>query len=108
MKNFLGMAIFLASISTQAATVKVTSFGYVRSTHNLLNPLAELCGEVEVASATGPTFLNILVDPGSRRPASYNTFADKDGKFCIALVTYRGQVDITIVGENESKKASIK
>jgi hypothetical protein len=50
----------------------------------------------------------VIVDPGSRRPATYNTIAGSNGKFCIQVVTYRGTADVEIMGEKKSLRVEIK
>lgn len=100
------LATFLISSSAFAATVKVTSFAYVRI-GNTTNPLAELCGKVEGADKS-PTFIKVLVDPGSKDPASYNTLADDKGNFCLPVLTYRGTADVSIIGEASSLKVEIQ
>ncbi len=71
------------------------------------NPLAELCGMVEGATAS-PSFVRVLVDPKSKNPASYNTLAGIDGKFCLAVITYRGTADVSVIGAKETTKAEAK
>lgn len=107
MKMILGMALFALSVSTFAASVKVTSFNYIRTSNDYYSPLAELCGVVDGATAS-PTFINAKIDPKSKNPGSYNTIADADGKFCLAVITFRGQADVTVMGEKEITTASIK
>lgn len=108
MKLLVAMALFISSLSVFAASVKVTSFNYVRTGPNDMgNPLAELCGVVEGAQKS-PTFVNVLIDPKSKNPGSYNTLAGVDGKFCIAVITFRGTADVSVIGEKEVLKASIK
>lgn len=94
----------LFSFSTFAATVKVTSFYFIR---NGGDPLAELCGLVEGGNST-PTFIRVLVDPKSNRQASYNTLAGPDGKFCLGLITYRGTAEVTLMEENVTTEAFIR
>jgi len=107
MKNTLSLLICLFSVSAFSSSVKVTSFNQVRINETFNNPIAELCGQVE--SPTGPqTFITIIVDPGSRRPATYNTIAGPNGKFCLQLVTYRGTADVTIMGEKKSLRVEIR
>lgn len=107
MKTFLAMAVLVSSVTSFAATVKVTSFNYIRTSNELNSPLAELCGLVEGA-ADAPSFVRILVDPKSKNPASYNTVAGTDGKFCMAVITFRGTADVSVMGAKESVKASVK
>lgn len=107
MKKFMALAFLVSSVSSFAASVKVTSFNYVSTQNDIHNPLAELCGLVDGAT-TSPVFLSIVVDPKSRRPATYNTLADANGKFCIAVITYRGQADVSLIGTNTSASALIQ
>ncbi len=106
MKTFLATSLFLASLSTFAASVKVTSFDYIRNQGDSVHPLAELCGKVE--GGTTPSFVRVQVDPKANNPASYNTVAGADGKFCIAVITYRGSAELSLIGENASTMALIK
>ncbi len=107
MKTFLAMALLVSSVSSFAATVKVTSFNYIRTSTDMNSPLAELCGTVEGA-ASSPSFIRVLVDPKSKNPASYNTLAGVDGKFCLAVITFRGNAEATVMGSKESTRASVK
>ena len=108
MKTFLAMALLVSSVSAFSASVKVTSFNYIRTSANDMNsPLAELCGLVEGATAA-PSFIRVLVDPKSKNPASYNTLAGADGKFCLAVITFRGTADVSVMGAMVSTKASAK
>jgi hypothetical protein len=93
---------FLTSV-TYAATVKITSFDYVRSGQYY----AELCGIVNGATMI-QTNVRILVDSKGNKPAVYNTFAGADGKFCIALITYRGEAEANIFGESTKVLSTIK
>jgi hypothetical protein len=100
-------ALFVSAASF-AATVKVTSFNYVLSgASSPFNPLAELCGVVE-GSTSSPTFVHALIDVRSKNPGSYNTVADRDGKFCLAVITYRGTADVTVLDEEGVTNAFIK
>ena len=108
MKTFLAMALFVSSVSAFSASVKITSFNYIRTSANDMNsPLAELCGLVEGASAA-PSFVRVLVDPKSKNPGAYNTVAGVDGKFCIAVITFRGTADVSVIGEKKSILAQVK
>lgn len=101
------MALLVSSFSAMSATVKVTSFNFVRTSNDVRSPLAELCGKVEGA-ASSPSFIHVSVDPKSNNPASYNTLAGADGKFCIAVITYRGSADVTVMGESKAITAEIQ
>lgn len=98
MKSIMAVALLVSSVSAFSASVKITSFNYIRTSPNMTAPLAELCGSVEGAT-TSPSFVNVKVDPTTGRPANYNTFAGADGKFCVAVITYRGTADVSMVGE---------
>ena len=107
MKKFIALALLVFSFASIAVTVKVTSFNYVRNQNDLYHPLAELCGLVEGATSA-PSFVQVLVDPKSKEPASYNTIAGKDGKFCLAVITFRGNAEVSLMNENASTEALIK
>ncbi len=107
MKKFIVFALLVFSFASMAASVKVTSFNYVRNQNDLYHPLAELCGLVEGATST-PSFVQVLVDPKSKEPASYNTIAGKDGKFCVAVITFRGNAEVNLINETASTEAFIK
>lgn len=100
MKKFIAIAGVLASASAFAGSVKITSFTYATSTSKI--PLAELCGVVE--GGVAPSFVEVKVDPQSPKAATYNTVAGADGKFCLAVVTYRGTADVALFG---GKKVSV-
>lgn len=108
MKSIIAIAALLLSVSSFAATIKITSFNYVRTNQeNYPSPLAELCGQVSGATSS-PTFINVKVDPSNSNPASYNTFAGVDGKFCVAVITFRGRAEATVIGGSKSVKAQIQ
>jgi hypothetical protein len=107
MKTIVAVALLALSLSSIAATVKVTSFNYVRNQGDMNHPLAELCGRVEGATSS-PTFLNVKVDPKSNNPASYNTLAGADGKFCLAVITFRGNAEVSVMGDAASTEALVK
>ena len=102
MKKILGLACLFASVSAFSATVKITSFNYLR-TGDVHGPLAEICGAVE--GATAMTFVKVMIDPKASKPAYYNTVVDTDGKFCLVVATYHGTADVSIIG---GAKASAK
>lgn len=101
MKKILAFSLLLSSFSAFSASVKVTSFRYVRIASEINHPLAELCGLVSDATSF-PTFVKVLIDPKSKGPASYNTIAGKDGKFCLAVITYHGNAEVSVLGEGSS------
>lgn len=107
MKTVMAIALLVSSVQAFSASVKITSFNYVRTSTNFNSNLAELCGRVEGAT-TSPTFINVKVDPKNNSYASYNTLAGPDGKFCLALITYRGTAEASLIGENVKTSASIK
>jgi hypothetical protein len=107
MKKILALCLLISSFSVFSASVKVTSFNYVRNANDLYHPLAELCGIVTEATSF-PTFIKVTVDPKSGKPASYNTLAGQDGKFCMAVITYRGSAEVSIIGENSTTEALVK
>lgn len=101
MKKIFGLVALVASVSVSAASVKITSFNYIRTTTEAYHaPLAELCGTVE--GATGMTFVKVVVDHTSNKPANYNTVVDADGKFCMAVITYRGTAEAHVMGAKAS------
>ena len=106
MKKFIALALTLSALNLGAATVKITRFNLVNIADDLDHPVAELCGKVE--GSTKVEFIKILVDQGSRRPSTYNTLSDEKGNFCMALVTYRGSAEVSIIGQNNPVKAELK
>lgn len=86
-------AIFLLSSFSALADVKVTSFYFVNGNQHL----AEICGVVE--GATAPAFVNLKIDYRGNRPASYNAVTSADGKFCQAVITFRGEAQASVVGQ---------
>ena len=93
-KSFVLMSLFLLSfpVFAVATEVKITSFIYTANNANL----AELCGTV--SNATGAkTFVQIVVDSGSKHPATYNTFAGQDGHFCMMVTTYTGEAAASVI-----------
>ena len=81
----LSLALISFNAFAEAPSVKITSYVYV----NQERKVAELCGVVSNATTT-PTFVQITVDETSKRPATYNTWAGADGKFCTVVVSYYG------------------
>ncbi len=106
MKKILAVVCLLSSVSAMAATVKINSFNYIRTSPDLMSPLAELCGTVEGATAA-PAFIQVVVDHKSSKPAYYNTMAGANGKFCTAVITYRGTAEAVLIG-GEKATATIK
>lgn len=93
--KFLIMTALVLSANAFAASVKITSFNYIRSGE----ALAELCGTVSDATAS-PSFVRVSIDHTSNRPATYNTLTDDAGKFCVAVVTYRGTAAASVMNQN--------
>lgn len=106
MKYTLGFICLLASFSALSATVKITSFTLVRIGETLNHPVAELCGKVE-GSTKAVDFLKVTVDAGSRRPANYNTLSDDKGNFCLTVITYRGNAEVSIMGQEGTAQAAL-
>lgn len=103
MKILLSIGLLTFSFLAMSSTVKITSFYRVDNNDNL----AELCGKVlEVKKV--PTFIKVIADPNSPRPASYNTVADENGKFCIIIMTLRGSADASVMNESASTNAILK
>ncbi len=103
MKNFIVLATLVLSTSAFAASIKITSFTLVRSG----DPTAELCGVVS-ETIDVPTFVRVIVDQRSNRPGIYNAVAGADGKFCLAVITYRGTAEASVFGEPETKEATLR
>lgn len=83
--TFLISLFIVSSVFASEPTVKITSFVY----NGQDKRAAELCGIV-FDQTTTPTFVQVVVDQTTNRPANYNTLVGPDGKFCIAVVTFRG------------------
>ena len=107
MKSFLAAFLLVSSVSAFSATVKVTSFNFIRTSQDMISPLAELCGIVEGATAS-PSFVSVKVDPKTNNSASYNTLAGSEGKFCVAVITYRGTAEVSLMGAQLSELATAK
>lgn len=105
MKKFLFAALMVSSLPIFAASVKITSFYVVNNDPSYYH--AELCGLVEGAT-TNPTFVKVLVDPRRNRPATYNTLAGADGKFCVAVVTYSRIAQVSIIGDEKAAPVTAK
>lgn len=84
-KLMMTLVLGLLSTTAMAATVKITSYVYV----NKERRVAEICGVVS-ESETPTTFIQIIVDDKSKRPATYNTLAGPNGKFCTLVNTFHG------------------
>jgi hypothetical protein len=106
MKYALGFLCLLASMSALSGEVKITSFTLVRIGDSMNHPVAELCGKVE-GSSKPLEFLKVTVDAGSRRPGHYNTIADDKGNFCLTVITYRGNAEVRIIGQEGSVKSQL-
>lgn len=79
-------ALSLMSFAAMAETsVTITSYIYT----NQERKVAELCGVVK-DSPTPVTNVQVVVDYNSKRPATYNTIAGADGKFCTVVISYYG------------------
>ena len=103
MKTFIAAILAFASVSAIAGSVKITSFVYATSTSKI--PLAEICGTVE--GVTAPAFVQVTIDPNGNKGASYNTYAGTNGKFCMAVVTYQGNAEVSLLS-GEKTEASIR
>jgi hypothetical protein len=106
MKSVLALALLVFSFSTIAATVKITSCQYIRTSNDMASLLAELCGLVE--GGASPSFVRILVDHKTNKPATYNTVAGADGKFCATVTTYRGTAEVSRFGEKSVVTAKVE
>lgn len=99
MKSILALALLTLSVSAFSATVKITSFQFIRTSNDVMAPLAELCGVVEGAVGTTPSYVSAKIDVKSNKPAYYNTITGTDGKFCMAVITYRGTAEVSLMGQ---------
>jgi P pilus assembly chaperone PapD len=84
-KLLIALVFSLLSVSAFAADIKITSFNYNGSERRG----AEICGVVSNMTET-PTYVQVVVDYNSKRPATYNTIVGADGNFCLAVVSYYG------------------
>lgn len=101
MKKMMMLGLVVFSTYASAASVRITSFLRVGSTDNM----AELCGKL-IETRPTPTFIKVVSDYNSSRPAIYNTVADESGKFCILIMTIRGSATAGIFGETSPAKAT--
>lgn len=62
--------------------------------------VAELCGRVTNAPAAGLVAVHIVVDEKTDSPSHYNVMVGNEGKFCAAVVTYRGTAIASIRRSN--------
>lgn len=92
--TLLGLSLAFNSI---AAEIKITSFRYVSNGQYI----AELCGIV-LNPANNVNYVKVLSDPRGN-VGTYNTIAGKDGKFCLTLVSYRGEAYVNLLNEVDSK-----
>ena len=99
-KIILTLVITVLAFAIEASDIKVTSFRSISIGEILDHPMAELCGKVSDHSSY-PAFVKIISDPNSRNPGIYNTLTDENGAFCVTLVTYRGSVDVGIIGQSQ-------
>lgn len=95
MKLVFMALVLLSQIAQASDSVKITSFYFLQNGTNP-NPAAELCG-VLTAPTGKPELVKVTVDGNSKNPATYNTWAGKDGKFCLVLATYAGKADAELV-----------
>ena len=93
MRNLLVIsAMSLMSFAALAeTTVQITSYIYT----NQERKVAELCGVVKEATTT-PTYVQVIVDYNSKRPATYNTLAGADGKFCTVVISHYGTAQASV------------
>jgi hypothetical protein len=106
MKIIFAFALLSSVALAQAASVKVTSFNYIR-TSNSFTTLAELCGHVDGATSA-PSFVKVHVDPRTNNPGTYNTMAGKDGKFCVVVNTFRGTAEVSLLDAEGSVATQAK
>lgn len=107
MKKLIIASLLLTS-QVFAASVNITSFNYINTTRGTqgLNVLAEICGTVEGATSH-PSYVRIVSDYNTNRPAVYNTLAGEDGKFCMAIITFRGTAQTTVMGSKKAVNSQI-
>ena len=101
------IVILISLISTVALAeepqVKLTSFlGAGNQTRS-----AEVCGTVSGVQAA--TLVRVTVDYDGNHPGVYNVIADTDGKFCVAVVTFRRTANASVrVLNSEIKSAPMR
>lgn len=91
MKSIVTALFLLGSTAIAADSVKITSFYYLETGSNR-SPAAELCG-VLIQPTGKSEMVTITSDPKGKTPGIYNTFTNKDGKFCSVIATYSGSAD---------------
>ena len=93
MKTLIFVLTFFAAVSaTASASITVKSFQYIDGK----KPHAELCGFVNAVTTT-PTLIRMVVDPRGK-PGVYNTVAGTDGNFCLTLISYTGEAELSVFG----------
>lgn len=97
-----GLLSWGTAVSVYAAEepkVEITSFVFA----GMNTRASELCGKV-TGSSSEWNAVRVTVDPNTNRPGIYNTLAGKDGKFCVAVVSYSGLATAAI-GWGSDKEA---
>lgn len=90
---FVASLVSLVSLSAIAApSVEVVSYVYDNAHSNV----AELCGRA--SGITSTTVVHALIDVDGKHPANYNTVVDRDGLFCLTVLTYRGTAALELGG----------
>lgn len=83
--SLMASTAFADISADSSAGIKITSYTYI----NQERKVAELCGVV-LSPSTPATNVQVIVDYNTKRPATYNTLAGPDGRFCTVVITYYG------------------
>lgn len=97
-RNLMLCGLFLLANGAYADsnTIEITSFQSSSRPAYQYTYSAEVCGKVTYADPAGHQHMHLRVstDYNSRNPSHYNTMVGADGKFCLAVVTYNGTVEV--------------
>lgn len=86
---FVAFTFSNALLASAEREVKITSFNYTGSR----NSTAELCGSI-AGESTGIDIIEVISDPGYKKPGVYSVIADKKGQFCVVVNTLTGKADV--------------
>lgn len=86
---FVALSFSNALLAEVEREVKITSFNYTGSR----NSTAELCGSI-AGESTGLDIIEVISDPGYKKPGVYSVIADKKGQFCVVVNTLTGKADV--------------